>query len=1527
MLTNSTTNKSHLLLAFLLVLIFLPFCTCSYKKDLSIDGQTISLSSSSPIEKPSILITSNGNIFVTYQSNGNIYLGIYDVSFSPIKEPFIATRITTDEKANVRMIETIQNGVMLVWAGNDNSFFGEISYNIFYNIFTLSGEVEAEDRKVSYHEEPWSSVEFDAVELSGSIVIAWNKVTNDKPSDIQGVMMISDEFMPIGIINKEPQTLQQTGIKLAAFDKGFIAVYLKMDVDNTNVYARILDNEGQVTVDEFQVNTSIGVHASPYVASLANGKFVISWTYVVTNEISARVYNASVNPETLISVCASVSCADSYTTPLNFGGFAITYRKTKTVLSIDNLVNVELDRNLLNKKTSEVYYKVFDRNNDILYDETNISSISGDKTTIAVANDKFDNLYFAYALSNSEIKAEKFSFKNLLTCSDFTVYAKQGSYSIDFNGKLSDELKSPPSYLAFRITDPPTNGKILPSRAINPLIFSIDTSAISEFKYVTTFNNDISDNTCTVTVISCASACETCSQTGTDDVMNCDTCVENYFKKTDDKSSNNCYSRDLPLPRYFYNFDGFYPCYSSCSQCFAMGTERDHYCTQCEVNYYPLEDNPSFCFQSNSIMPNYRFQNDKFVKKEICYETCSVCLEVGTPADHKCLSCSEGYYSLEDRPSMCYLYNDSSVTGYYFNEIGFKKCFDSCTSCTGRGDNEEHSCNKCKPNYVPMEDKLTNCYPNTETFQNYYLDLNTYVFRKCHSACSQCAELGDDNDNKCLSCSYGYANLEDRQSNCIHKDTAMSGYYFDINNNKFTKCYASCKSCNQKGDDENHKCLECRQSFYKPEGRDNCYNTANPVPGYYFDVINETFKNCYKSCYACFNEGSEVDHNCLTCKIDYYNLEDNESQCFPSSMKVQGYKFDNNRFMKCDQKCQQEEMIMTISNKSAFVDTKTINSVLVELSLQPINNDLVSLINMNFQIPDKLDINLLQNTNNFVENYINTSNNTNISPDIFHIIDKAMNYTHKFIDSNNNEEAAIAEYKKTKISLQKLTDMYASKNNTNLFISTGYFEIDVFDFDKINSNQTLNWDSERTSEINIDNECANKLKQANKLDSFSISKLDIKTNSALLNPYIYNQKQNVTGLITNRELEVNAYNPKTGQKLDMATICSDLPMDISFQASDFNTFNANKYSTYKRIGIDIYDKSQFKNCQSFKNNETYADYTTQWINNLTNIAIDCGVNCIYESISNDKTVQCKCKNFLKTNLNIFKQTMSFSVQTTKIDIIRCVTIAFKDGYTISANPSFWFIIILIIFSIIVICLSHYLLDFNKVAKIIIFFQVNFKPSDDKKITLKKNAETNASDNKQTEAELNKQEIIIEEVELEDKLSKEEQQQSVVVNFHENDDKQEVSNVYVDSKDDNVEAVKESTKENTNNQSESNEVVSGEKDNSKSNDGETKADDELLYYYKGRFLKVDINQGTADYCTTTELVKYDKRSYKKYLLDIFLTKHDVGKIFFFPDIFVPKFLIILFFIQVTSVDFALNAILYDDDLINSRNSLQDNVLIL
>jgi hypothetical protein len=1578
-------NSNYLIISLFILYSLFPTYTCSNViRDSTINGKVITPYTLSII--PNMLITPSGNIFVTYEIDGDISLAVFDNGFKTIKAAFQATAISTNTQGGAALSVTPEGNIMMVWSSDHRA---QSQFNVYYKTFSPVGDIVVADTQLSFYSDA-TATEQAVIKTANNMVIVWcHSIQSSNTSfGVEGVLMASDGQKQAITVSKTNPALYPTGIKLISLLNGFVAIYLKNVANGSeqNIFARIFTNNGQVTVDELIVNSTRGMsQGNPQVSALADGRFIVSW--VNSNGLFVKVFDDSGNTSTTndLLVC---DCGANNVAGLSFGEFIIAYSRQATPQYYNSFF--------------QIYNK---NNNNKLIVETSINS----QTTLTsyyddplVQTDSNDNIYFLYQ-SDDGIKVDKFTYNVALTCTDFTIFAKQSGYSIDFNGKISGDNGDPK--LAVQVVNLPNKGTILDpitnTQAValtdySYLVFSINTSANTSFTYRASLGHNKSTG-CKITVIACASGCDTCTKGGTDSKMNCDTCKANMHKKSDDTTNNNCYSEDQTIPGYkLKNKNKFEPCYQSCAQCSDIGNQTDHLCISCANSYYPLEDKPSNCYVKNANLPDYTFSINKFIRNKSCYISCATCSGTGTATNHMCQLCKTGYYNLEDNNTLCYLSTDN-IVGYYFNRDVFSLCYNSCASCSTKGNSVDQVCNTCKANYYPKEDILTNCYINTDIFQGYYLDLTAKIFKKCYISCSKCTQTGDAFDNKCSSCAYGYSKVMDKPTYCLKSDQILPGYYLDSSNNTFTQCYISCKTCSAGGDNINHRCTACKDNYYPSGSNINCYDSTQPIEGYYIDpsktnnsntstnndmsnnsnTINNNTSNssgsgssssatttttptntnasnssssnnnsntntnvasnsdnnnvlvqCYNSCYTCSKAGDDVIHNCLSCKIDYYPLEDNKTQCYLSNQEITGYKFDNNIYLKCDQACQQEQTTQKIIEElNTTTNNETLNETLNKLLAQPMSNDLIVNLANKLKVPDAATTpSNLESLNSIVDKYTQfiKSTNTTLSPEIFNVLDKVLDYTNKV---QGNDQLIVNQYSKTKGTLQEMGSLYISTNleNPNLLVSTKNFEMDIFDYAKYDPNQELNWNSTRTSTIDMD-DCAAKLKQTSGADKIPVSKLDFKTKT--LSPSVRAINANITEVISSRQFNIDAYDPNTGTKLDVATLCKDSPADITIQANEYKDFDATEYNTYKRMGIDIYDKKNFSECSSFKNNESYADFTTHYINNITDVAIDCGSGCSYQSISNSKAIKCKCDNlFNNTDVSIFKQALVFSQETTKFGIIKCVGTVFQDAETIATNPSFWFIVTMVIFYAVVIGLRYHFQEFTKVFRHIVVFQINFKISDPLKteqVSLKvnngketdMNTEKVENDDKLVEGEIAQKGGMgggPGKTETDDKSHKEDNSETPgdEDGNNENSDNVEVQNdKQIDSY---LKDEQSSEKDEANNKLEEDVITKTQT-----------LDGDDLNYYRGKFLNVDINQGTADFCTTDELIKFDKRSYKKYLFDIFLTRHEVGKVFFFPDVFVPKFIIMLYFAQVTSVEFALNAILYDDQLINDRNTLKDNV---
>ena len=256
-------------------------------------------------------------------------------------------------------------------------------------------------------------------------------------------------------------------------------------------------------------------------------------------------------------------------------------------------------------------------------------------------------------------------------------------------------------------------------------------------------------------------------------------------------------------------------------------------------------------------------QNTGIIK--YCHEACATCNEGEdiTTGNRNCLTCSNGYYKTEDSNTNCVL--ESSIPDNYYKYIEdniFYKCYNLCNKCVRileyKTDINKMGCESCINNYYIQED-TTNCYDITflDSNPNYYLSLEENKFKKCYFSCKKCSQGFNPelNLHNCDECKDNYY-FEEGKNNCYNDTILNEGYYFD--NFKYKKCYTNCKTCTGYLIEENMNCILCAEGFYKINGTNNCINDITNK-GYY--GINGIAYPCENNCLTCSNGMNYINEN------------------------------------------------------------------------------------------------------------------------------------------------------------------------------------------------------------------------------------------------------------------------------------------------------------------------------------------------------------------------------------------------------------------------------------------------------------------------------------------------------------------------------------------------------------------------------------------------------------------------------------------------------------------------------------------
>ena len=383
---------------------------------------------------------------------------------------------------------------------------------------------------------------------------------------------------------------------------------------------------------------------------------------------------------------------------------------------------------------------------------------------------------------------------------------------------------------------------------------------------------------------------------------------------------NETYSEEIKYCRNIENFSEitltvkipfniYQNCFESCAKCSYFGNETNHNCIQCKNSqdyYFKEDDNSHNCFTNNTIDIGYFLDEENNIFKK-----CSIrCQECSESADN-CIKCnnSKGFYSKENNiNNICYSQNEIEEDYYLdYNLNLFKKCNERCLSCNQSGNDSSTNCLRCTEDFHFDPNIDNNCIKEDELPNiNYYLDRNDNKYKICHESCLNCS---GPNENECFLCNNTkgyYFKKEEVNQICHSVNDIEQGYYVDLKDNLIEKCFERCLTCNQSGNNSYSNCLICNNEYhFDPIILNHCIKEDElPDINYYLDNNDDTYKLCHETCLNCSGPN---ENNCKLCNYSkgyYLKEDDNENICY-SINETNGYylDIDNNILKKCNERC------------------------------------------------------------------------------------------------------------------------------------------------------------------------------------------------------------------------------------------------------------------------------------------------------------------------------------------------------------------------------------------------------------------------------------------------------------------------------------------------------------------------------------------------------------------------------------------------------------------------------------------------
>jgi len=168
----------------------------------------------------------------------------------------------------------------------------------------------------------------------------------------------------------------------------------------------------------------------------------------------------------------------------------------------------------------------------------------------------------------------------------------------------------------------------------------------------------------------CNISCKSCYGESNQETTNCIECAEDYYK-TEDSNTNCIRNDLIPNNYYKNESDNiYYKCHDNCQSCDGLYNiiTNDMHCIFCvNDSYFIYNDNHNNCYYQNDFLISqnyYLSSNDSKFHK--CYYSCLTFKNYEpNETEHYCINCNIGYYFLENTTN-CY---DINITknGYYLD--------------------------------------------------------------------------------------------------------------------------------------------------------------------------------------------------------------------------------------------------------------------------------------------------------------------------------------------------------------------------------------------------------------------------------------------------------------------------------------------------------------------------------------------------------------------------------------------------------------------------------------------------------------------------------------------------------------------------------------------------------------------------------------------------------------------------------------------------------------------------------------------
>ena len=304
-------------------------------------------------------------------------------------------------------------------------------------------------------------------------------------------------------------------------------------------------------------------------------------------------------------------------------------------------------------------------------------------------------------------------------------------------------------------------------------------------------------------------------------------------------------------------------------------------------------------------------------------------------------------------------------------------------------------------NLLEMDSMFLNCtsliYLNLYSFKLNYAIIKDNAFKGISPNLTFCVK-----DNYTKNYLFGYDSISECLEPCSNEYNKKVNYIFGEG------CVKSCLNKGFEYEYKNACHHDCPNNTYIlfNDNEDNINNSKecfDQTPlGYYLDINEKIFKKCYLFCESCYGERNETYNNCVKCKnhFKFYNNSENIINCYPICNNY--YYFNESNIFHCTEnlKCPEKYNKLILDKGNCIDECKNDDIYKYEY-----NNDCYQQCPDNMFFKDTNNFTCifnLTNNENIAQRYITTSSNSQVLYECK--IDDPLNNNCNFIDIKNETE-------------------------------------------------------------------------------------------------------------------------------------------------------------------------------------------------------------------------------------------------------------------------------------------------------------------------------------------------------------------------------------------------------------------------------------------------------------------------------------------------------------------------------------------